>query len=95
MELNSEDKENKVEIEESLEITQRQRTFLALSDFLIIVMIIVDLLYIGELLSIAPGNMMMINVVSVAIAFVGYQLKKRVRKKNRRKKKEMADSKPQ
>jgi membrane-anchored glycerophosphoryl diester phosphodiesterase (GDPDase) len=95
MELNSEDKENKVEIEESLEITQRQRTFLALSDFLIIVMIIVDLLYIGELLSIDPGNMMMINVVSVAIAFVGYQLKKRVRKKNRRKKKEMADSKPQ
>jgi len=84
--------ENKVEKEESVEITQRERTFLAISDFLIIVVIVVDLLYIGELLSIAPGDMLMINVVSVAISFVGYQLKKRVRKINRRKKKEIADS---
>jgi archaellum biogenesis protein FlaJ (TadC family) len=95
MELNSEDNKNKVEKEETSEITQRQRTFLALSDFLIIVVIVVDLLYIGELLSMAPGDMMTINVVSVAISFVGYQLKKRIRKINRRKKKEMSDSKPQ
>jgi archaellum biogenesis protein FlaJ (TadC family) len=92
MGLNSEDKVNNIKKEESLEISQRERVFLSLSDFLIIVVIVVDLLYIGELLSMAPGDMMMINVVSVSIAFVGYQLKKRIRKINRRKKKAMENS---
>ena len=92
MDTHSEDQVNNPEQKESTEITQRQRAFLAISDFMIIVVIIVDLLYIGELLSFAPGDMLMINVVSVAISFVGYQLKKRIRKINRRKRKEMADS---
>jgi len=92
MDINSEDQVNNLEKEESTEITQRQRIFLSISDFMIIVVIVVDLLYIGELLSFAPGDMLMINVVSVAVSFVGYQLKKRIRKIYRRKKKEMTDS---
>ena len=77
---------------ESMEITRNQRLFLSFSDFLIIVIILVDLFYLGDLISIAPGDMLMINVVTVSIAFVGYQIKKRLRKINRRKRKMMMDS---
>jgi archaellum biogenesis protein FlaJ (TadC family) len=94
MDLNS-DEAAPVDKKESLEISQRQRMFLSLSDFLIIVVIVVDLLYMGELLTLPPGDMMMINVVSVAIAFVGYQTKKRIRKINRRKKRVAGDTTPQ
>jgi archaellum biogenesis protein FlaJ (TadC family) len=94
MDLNS-DEAAPVDKKESLEISQRQRMFLSLSDFLIIVVIVVDLLYMGELLTLPPGDMMMINVVSVAIAFVGYQTKKRIRKINRRKKRAAGDTTPQ
>ena len=94
MDLNS-DEVDAVDKEESLEITQRQRMFLSFSDFLIIVVIVVDMLYMGELLTLPLGDMMMINVVSVAIAFVGYQTKKRIRKINRRKKRASGDTIPQ
>ena len=87
MEANSNDETNLNENEDSLEISKRQLIFLSISDFLIIVVIIVDLLYISELIPITPGDMMMINVVTVSISFVGYQLKKRLRKINRRKRK--------
>ena len=79
MDANSGDETNINEAEDSLEISKRQLIFLSISDFLIIVVIIVDLLYISELIPITPGDMMMINVVTVSISFVGYQLKKRLR----------------
>ncbi len=74
------------EKEGSPEITKNQQRFLSFSDFLIILVIIIDLLYVGELLVTAPGNMLLINVVSVTISYVAYELKKRIRKINRRKK---------
>lgn len=95
MEHNTKDQVNNSEKEESLEITQNQRIFLTISDFLIIVVIVVDLFYFGDLLPIAPGNVMIINVVSIIISFVGYQTKKRIRKINRIKKRAMTDSTPQ
>ena len=71
--------------DESLEITKNQLLVVSVTDFLIIVVIIFDLLYLGGYIKLAPGDMMMINVVSVSISFYGYQVKKRIRKINKRK----------
>ena len=92
MESNSEEKAGSEENVESLEITKKQLLFLSVSDFLIIVVIIVDLMYISDLLPIAPGDMMTINVVTVSISYVAYQIKKRLRKINLRKKKAKSTS---
>lgn len=70
---------------ESIEITKNQLLVVSFTDFLIIVVVILDLLYIGGYVQLAPGDMLAINVVSVSISFYGYQVKKRIRKINRRK----------
>jgi hypothetical protein len=92
MEPNTEDQENSTDTGKSPEISKNQRLFLKFSDFLIILVIIVDLLYVGDFMAIIPGDMLLINVVSVSISFVAYELKKRIRKINRRKRKALDES---
>jgi hypothetical protein len=89
MDDNSEDETILNKKENPIEITKRQLIFLSISDFLIIVVIVLDLLYISELVPISPGDMMMINIVTVSISFVGYQIKRRLRKINLRKRREL------
>ncbi|MBN2334762.1 hypothetical protein JXL21_04330 [Candidatus Bathyarchaeota archaeon] len=66
-----------------------ERLYLTVTDFLMIAMILVDLLYWGGYLEIGNGNIMAANVIIVALSYVGYEMKKRIRRRTiRRKKKE-------
>jgi len=62
-------------------MTDREKLILSLGDLMTIVVILVDLLYLGGLIQLSGGDMLALNVVAVAISFVVYQMKKRIRKR--------------
>jgi len=62
-------------------ITDRERLILSLGDLFMIILILFDLIYLGGLIQINSGYVLALNVVAVAISFVVYQMKKRIRKR--------------
>jgi len=62
-------------------ITDREKLYLSLGDLFMIILILFDLLYLGGLIQINSGDVLALNVVAVAISFVVYQMKKRIRKR--------------
>ncbi len=62
-------------------MTDRQKLILSLGDLMTIIVILVDLLYLGGLIQLSGGDMLALNVIAVAISFVVYQMKKRIRKR--------------
>ena len=62
--------------------SKNERLLLTITDFLMFVMIIVDLLYLGEYLSFSLDYILIANIVMIIISFVAYQQKKRIRKRN-------------
>ncbi len=72
-------------------MSKRERIFLSISDFLMLGMILIDLLYWGELLKIKSSYLLYSNVVVVAISYVAYELKKRIKRKNLRRIKKETD----
>ena len=71
----------------STEYRGNERLFLTVTDFLMIAMILADLLYWGGYLKISNGNIMAANVIVVALSYVGYEMKKRIRRRTIRRKK--------
>jgi hypothetical protein len=81
-----EEKETQEEVKSTDVMSTKERVFLSLADFSTILMVIVDLLYFGGLFEIDGTVFMVLNVVVVGVSFVGYQLKKRIRKRVEREK---------
>lgn len=63
-------------------ITDREKLYLSLGDLLMIIMIIVDLLYLGNVIELPSNEVLFFNVFVVSISFVVYQIKKRVKKRS-------------
>ncbi|MFH2111147.1 MAG: hypothetical protein ABIJ47_07820 [Candidatus Bathyarchaeota archaeon] len=62
-------------------ITDREKLYLSVGDILMILTILVDLLYLSDVIQLAGNDLLALNVLVVSISFVVYQLKKRVRKR--------------
>lgn len=65
-------------------MTGRERLILSLGDLLMILTILVDLLYLSDIIQLPQNELLAINVLMVSISFVVYQMKKRVRKRTAR-----------
>ena len=63
-------------------ITDRENLYLSLGDLLMIITIIVDLLYLGNVIELPSNEVLFFNVFVVSISFVIYQIKKRVKKRS-------------
>lgn len=68
-----------------------EKLWLTFSDLLTLTMIIVDMLYWGGNLSIASGYMITGNIAVVFIAYISYEMKRRVKKRTLRKLKRVKD----
>jgi len=62
-------------------MTGREKLILSLGDLMTITVILVDLLYLSGLIGLSGGDMLALNVIAVAVSFVVYQMKKRIRKR--------------
>ena len=69
----------------------KEKLWLTVSDILTLTMIIVDMLYWGGNLSIASGYMITGNIAVVFIAYISYEMKRRVKKRTLRKLKRVKD----
>jgi len=58
-----------------------ERAFLSISDILTVAMIILDLSFLSGMIDIDLSVMLVANLVMVGCSFVGYQIKKRARRR--------------
>ena len=72
--------------------SKRERLFLSLSDFLMLAMILFDLLYWGGLLTFEASIVIFLNIATVIIGYIAYELKKRIKKRAIRRRKNEMDS---
>jgi len=73
-------------------ITDREKLYLSIGDILMILTILVDLLYLSDVIQLAGNDLLTLNVLVVSISFVVYQMKKRVRKRAARESAEKKDA---
>ena len=62
-------------------LTKNEKLFMSIGDLLMIVMILADLLYLGDIIELPGNELFFLNILVVSISFVIYQMKKRVRKR--------------
>jgi hypothetical protein len=86
------DEEKPAEQRPRLNITDREKLYLSVGDILMILTILVDLLYLSDVIQLAGNELLALNVVVVSISFVVYQMKKRVRKRAARELAEKKDA---
>jgi hypothetical protein len=83
---------NSPEPNATFELTDRQKLIMALSDYLIIIVIIIDVLYWFNYIELRGGDIMALNVITVSIAFVTYNMKKRINRMSSLKKKKESEA---
>jgi len=73
-------------------LSRFERVYLFLSDILSGAMILFDLLYLGEITQADPFILFIANLFMVSFSYVGYQIKKRARKRALRELKRLKES---